>query len=121
MHDLPCVLVPGGVTLPPTAGEDAGAIQSIGARFAHGEITLDRAAELKQTLLSPLASAGELEVDLSKVTELDSAGVQLMLLAQRTAAAKGVELRYVAHSAPVMQVLRLLGLGQALGAEEGVA
>src|SRR5437660_10740929 len=46
MHDLPCVLVPGGVTLPPTAGEDAGKIQSIGARFAHGQITLDEAAEM---------------------------------------------------------------------------
>src|SRR5439155_20473819 len=44
--DLPCVLVPGGVTLPPTEGEDAGKIQSIGARFAHGEITLQAAAEL---------------------------------------------------------------------------
>jgi putative YjhG/YagF family dehydratase len=46
MHDLPCVLVPGGVTLPPTKGEDAGKVQSVGARFAHGEITLDEAAEL---------------------------------------------------------------------------
>ena len=46
MRDLPCVLVPGGVTLPPIDGEDAGKIQSIGARFAHGEITLDQAAEL---------------------------------------------------------------------------
>jgi putative YjhG/YagF family dehydratase len=46
MHDLPCVLVPGGVTLPPTAGEDAGKIQTIGARFAHGQITLQEAAEL---------------------------------------------------------------------------
>ncbi|PYM14975.1 MAG: YjhG/YagF family D-xylonate dehydratase [Candidatus Rokuibacteriota bacterium] len=46
MRDLPCVLVPGGVTLPPVDGEDAGKIQSIGARFAHGEMTLDQAAEL---------------------------------------------------------------------------
>jgi putative YjhG/YagF family dehydratase len=46
MRDLPCVLIPGGVTLPPTEGEDAGRIQSIGARFAHGEITLKDAAEL---------------------------------------------------------------------------
>src|SRR2546421_8257057 len=45
-RDLPCVLVPGGVTLPPTVGEDAGKIQSIGARFAHGEITLEQAADL---------------------------------------------------------------------------
>jgi putative YjhG/YagF family dehydratase len=46
MHDLPCVLVPGGVTLPPTEGEDAGKVQTIGARFAHGELTLEKAAEL---------------------------------------------------------------------------
>ena len=44
--DLPGVLVPGGVTLPPANGEDAGKVQSIGARFAHGELTLDQAAEL---------------------------------------------------------------------------
>ncbi|MBI2157955.1 MAG: YjhG/YagF family D-xylonate dehydratase [Candidatus Rokubacteria bacterium] len=44
--DLPGVLVPGGVTLPPADGEDAGKVQSIGARFAHGELTLDQAAEL---------------------------------------------------------------------------
>jgi putative YjhG/YagF family dehydratase len=46
MRDLPCALVPGGVTLPPSEGEDAGKIQSIGARFAHGQITLQEAADL---------------------------------------------------------------------------
>ena len=46
LRDLPCVLVPGGVTLPPIDGEDAGTVQSIGARFAHGELTLERAADL---------------------------------------------------------------------------
>jgi putative YjhG/YagF family dehydratase len=41
---LPCVLVPGGVTLPPTHGEDAAKVQTIGARYAQGEITLEEAA-----------------------------------------------------------------------------
>ena len=45
-RDLPCVLVPGGVTLPPVNGEDAGKVQSIGARFANGELSLESAAEL---------------------------------------------------------------------------
>ncbi|TWT59057.1 Dihydroxy-acid dehydratase [Thalassoglobus neptunius] len=45
-HHLPCVIVPGGVTLPPTEGEDAGKVQTIGARFAHGEIDLRTAAEM---------------------------------------------------------------------------
>jgi putative YjhG/YagF family dehydratase len=43
---LPGVIVPGGVTLPPKQGEDAGKIQSIGARYAHGELSLQEAAEL---------------------------------------------------------------------------
>jgi putative YjhG/YagF family dehydratase len=46
MRDLPCVLVPGGVTLPPADGEDAGKIQTLGARFAHGLISLKEASEL---------------------------------------------------------------------------
>ena len=44
--DLPGVIVPGGVTLPPAEGEDAGKIQSLGARYAHGEVSLQEAAEL---------------------------------------------------------------------------
>ena len=44
-RDLPCALVPGGVTLMPEHGEDAGKVQSIGARFAHHQITLQEAAE----------------------------------------------------------------------------
>ena len=42
---LPGILVPGGVTLPPTEGEDAGKVQTIGARFAHGDMTLEEAAD----------------------------------------------------------------------------
>jgi putative YjhG/YagF family dehydratase len=45
-HDLPGVLVPGGVTLLPIDGEDAGRIQTIGVRFAHGQISLEQAADL---------------------------------------------------------------------------
>ena len=44
--DLPSVLVPGGVTLPAEHGEDAGKVQTLSARFAHGLVTLDEAAEL---------------------------------------------------------------------------
>ncbi len=43
---LPAVLVPGGVTLLPESGEDAGKVQTIGARFAQQQITLEYAAEM---------------------------------------------------------------------------
>ncbi len=45
-RDLPAVIVPGGVTLPASDGEDAGKAQTIGARFAHGRITLEQAGDI---------------------------------------------------------------------------
>ena len=44
--DLPTVIVPGGVTLPPGEGEDAGKVQTLGARFAHELVSLEEAAAL---------------------------------------------------------------------------
>ena len=44
--DLPGVIVPGGVTLPARDAEDAGQVQSLGARFAHDLISLDYAAAM---------------------------------------------------------------------------
>ncbi len=45
-NDLPGIIVPGGVTLPAEGAEDAGTVQTIGARFAHGLIDVDYAAEM---------------------------------------------------------------------------
>ncbi|AIQ59935.1 YjhG/YagF family D-xylonate dehydratase [Paenibacillus borealis] len=46
MRQLPGIIVPGGVTLPPVNGEDAGKVQSIGARYSNGELSLEDAADL---------------------------------------------------------------------------
>ncbi len=45
-RDLPVVIVPGGVSLATEDGEDTARVQSIGTRFAQGEITLDYASEM---------------------------------------------------------------------------
>ena len=45
-RDLPGAIIPGGVTLPPDYGEDAGTIQTLGARFAHDMIDVEEAASL---------------------------------------------------------------------------
>ncbi len=46
LRDLPGILVPGGVTLPAEGAEDAGTVQTLGARFAHGLITLEYAQDM---------------------------------------------------------------------------
>ena len=45
-RDLPGVIVPGGVTLPAVGAEDAGQVQSLGARFARDLVSLDYAATM---------------------------------------------------------------------------
>jgi anti-anti-sigma factor len=80
-----------------------------------GEMTIYRAAELKETLLAPIVESATVEVDLSRVTAVDSSGVQLLMLAKRTAHVKHGELRLVAHSPAVLDVMELLNLGSYFG------
>lgn len=80
-----------------------------------GELNIYRAAELKQELLAPIAAGTSVEIDLSGVTDLDTAGLQLLMLAKKTAQALGGELRLVAHSPVVVDVLELLHLSSWFG------
>ncbi|AKJ27103.1 STAS domain-containing protein [Caldimonas brevitalea] len=72
-----------------------------------GEMTIYRAHEIKVLLLQAVAD-GQTELDLSGVAELDTAGLQLLILAKREAAARGGALRFIQHSPAVLDVLNLL-------------
>jgi len=80
-----------------------------------GEMTIYRAAELKGLLLGALAGQRALEIDLADVSEIDSAGVQLLVMAKQAAQAQGIELRLVRHSPPVIDVFELLDLAGHFG------
>ncbi len=80
-----------------------------------GELTIYRAAELKVVLQDALAAGADLELDLSAVVELDSAGVQLLMLAKRSAHQAGAALRLVSHSAAVQEVFELFNLAPHFG------
>jgi anti-sigma B factor antagonist len=80
-----------------------------------GEMTIYRAEELKQALFGPLLQAARLEVDLSGVTEVDSVGLQLLMLAKRTARSLQGEFRLVGHSPAVLEVFDLLKLAAYFG------
>lgn len=82
-----------------------------------GELTIYRAAELKPLLLDTLRGAAVLEIDLAGVTDIDSAGVQLLMLARRQALAQGRALRLIAPSAAVVDVLELLDLHACFGGD----
>ncbi len=80
-----------------------------------GELTIYRAAALKDQLLAAIAPDAELGLDLSGVTELDSAGVQVLMLAKQAAAAVAGQLRLQGHSPAVIEVFELLDLTARFG------
>ena len=80
-----------------------------------GDMTIQRAAEFKQTLMNALDGAASLEINLHDVTEIDSSGVQLLMLAKATAQARTCELRLVSHSPAVLEVFELLDLAAHFG------
>lgn len=87
----------------------------IGRIAIDGELTIYRAADLKITVLEAMRKARVLEVDLSGVTELDTAGLQVLMLAKNAAAADGRELRLLNHSPAVVEIVEMLNLGAFFG------
>jgi anti-sigma B factor antagonist len=83
-----------------------------------GEMTVYTASQTKQPLLDAIADGpATVQLDLSGVSEFDTAGVQLLLLAQREALVSGRILQLAAESSSVREVLTLCGaLGLLLGA-----
>lgn len=75
-----------------------------------GEMTIYRAAELKPVLLDAVRTHDAPALDLSAVSEFDSAGVQLLLAARLEAARLGKPFAVTAASPAVREVLALLGL-----------
>lgn len=83
-------------------------IQPPALLFIEGDLTIRRVQELKDVLLARLAQSQALEVDLAGVTEIDTAGAQLLLMARRAAQASQKELLLVAPSPAVASLFELL-------------
>lgn len=80
-----------------------------------GELSIYTVAALRSQLLDALDAAPEVDVDLSEVSEMDSAGMQLMVAAKREAALRHKTLRFSGHSPAVFDVLELCKLSGHLG------
>lgn len=80
-----------------------------------GELNIYRAAELKPVVLSPIAAGVRVEADLSGVTEIDTAGLQLLMLGKKTAQAAGGDFCLLNHSNSVIEAFELLSLASYFG------
>jgi len=75
-----------------------------------GELTIYTAAEIKPQLIAVLESAAEPAVDLEAVSEVDTAGLQLLILAKQEAQRLGKQVRYLNHSSAVVEILEFCHL-----------
>lgn len=74
------------------------------------DLTIYQAQAQKETLLAALAATEHLELDLSAVTEVDTAGLQLLLLLKREVGEQGKQLTISGHSPRVQQILDFCNL-----------
>lgn len=88
----------------------AGAHADIAYVSAGEELTIYSAAQLKEDFINQLAQSQGLEIDLSQVQEMDSAGVQILLMLKKEAGARHKHLHLVNHSKPVVEIFELLDL-----------
>lgn len=79
------------------------------------DLTIYHAMDQKQQLLDALSNTYSLELDLARVSEIDSAGLQLLILAKREAARQQKDLSIVAHSQAVRQTLDFCNLAAFFG------
>ena len=70
-----------------------------------GNMTIYEAAADKPSLLGALANATEMEIDLSSVVEMDTAGLQLLILVKRESLTAGKPVRLTGHSEASLDVL----------------
>lgn len=75
-----------------------------------GELTIYTAAELAAQLLPCLGNMPRMTLELSQVTEMDGAGLQLLLMALREASKAGTELTLTGRSKAVTETLELCNL-----------
>ena len=79
------------------------------------ELTIYHALALKQQLMQALERCQMLELDLSHVSDMDTAGLQLLLLTKREAARTHKRLALVAHNPVVRQTLDFCNLASYFG------
>jgi anti-anti-sigma factor len=79
-----------------------------------GELTIYTAAELSAELLPRLGATPQMQIDLSQITEMDGAGLQLLIMVTREASKAGTALTLSGHSKVVLETLQLSGLRAAL-------
>lgn len=84
--------------------------QQDGLITIEGELTIYTVMELKDKFLAVLLTNDVLELDLSNVSEFDGAGLQLLIMAKRGAIALHKDLRIIAQSPVVVELLDLSGL-----------
>ena len=80
-----------------------------------GDLTIYQAAEVHEKFKKHLATCKSIDIDLQFVTEIDTAGIQVLLAVKREAIAAGVPITMTMHSDPVVEVFDLINIAHEFG------
>ena len=80
-----------------------------------GELTIFTVSKLRESILPLIEKNDEIEIDLSRVSEVDAAAMQFMVSAKQEAILRGKTLRYTGHNKPVLDMIDLCDLGGFFG------
>lgn len=80
-----------------------------------GEMTIFHINDIKESLVKQFSEANELLIDLSGVSEIDTAGLQVLILFKNEASKKKKKLVLAEHSQPVVDILEISHLNQFFG------
>lgn len=92
--------------------------ESQGLMSVSGELTIFSIEDIRFRLLEAFKKVDDVRVDLGGIDEIDTAGLQLMLLAKRK---PGRKVRFFNHSDEVLDLIRLANLGKTLGDPLGIS
>jgi anti-sigma B factor antagonist len=80
-----------------------------------GDMTIYQAADIKAQLFPILAKTSDIEIDLSLVKDMDSTGLQILMLAKRELTKRDGHLRLIAHSRAVLDIFELCNIANYFG------
>lgn len=86
-------------------------LEDVAMMHIEGELTIFSASEvagaIKESMIEPLAMAKDIALDLSQVTEIDAAGLQILLMSKRAAERHGAKISFINCNAAVQELLAL--------------
>jgi len=85
-------------------------LDDVGVVYLSGDLNIYHVNEVKKELFEAISNNEKIAIDASRISEVDSSGIQLLLSAKIESESKNKVLKIINHSPPLIKVIDLMGL-----------